>query len=70
MKNNNAAAAIHTRPNRLMGFELDPLSEDNAILTIAPEFGESGSVVINRRIAEALRAKLDAFLNPLAQSSN
>jgi hypothetical protein len=70
MKNNNAAAAIHTRPNRLMGFEIDPLSEHNAILSIAPEFGEPGSVVINRRIAEAMRAKLDEFLNPSPRSSN
>jgi hypothetical protein len=61
---NNANAALHGRPNRLLDFEIEPLSEGStiAVLDLAPELGEPGRVLINLEIAKLMRAKLDAFI--------
>lgn len=51
------------RPNRLMGVQITPTSREIAVMDLMPEHGESGTVVINRAIAESLIEQCRAFLS-------
>ena len=60
----NILSMRSVRPNRLMGVEVTPTSHEIAVMDLAPEHGQVGSLVINREIAEFMVAELQAFLDP------
>lgn len=60
----NEMSTRATRPNRLMGVEITPISSEIAMLDLAPEYGDPAGLVINRDIAEYLIRELQVFLEP------